>query len=83
MDQSQVARQTLQLLEGRLNKVKNLLYEDNEHDGNDRHNTPASSSISARLQSIEKALNSLETNSASVRELLRLREQFHVLVKHI
>lgn len=72
-NQSRLARQTLSLLEERLNKLQLLIHGTESDDSSARDTSPATT-VTVRLQAVDKALNKLEQESTSIKELLRLRE---------
>ncbi|KAG8625163.1 hypothetical protein KVT40_006914 [Elsinoe batatas] len=71
-NQAQLAKQTLSLLEERLDKLQLLLHGDGVAD--EARDTSYSSSVTTRLQSLDKALRKLESDSSSIKELLRLHK---------
>ncbi|KAF2224220.1 hypothetical protein BDZ85DRAFT_260592 [Elsinoe ampelina] len=71
-DQAQSAKQTLSLLEERLDKLQLLLHGDGAAD--EARDTSYPSSVTTRLQSLDKALRKLESESSSIKELLRLHK---------
>ncbi|TKX20799.1 hypothetical protein C1H76_7187 [Elsinoe australis] len=70
---SRLARQTLSLLEERLKKLQLLIHGTESDDSSARDTSPATT-VTVRLQAVDKALNKLEQESTSIKELLRLHK---------
>lgn len=71
-----IASQTLQMLEERLNRVRFHLYGDSGDTGNyivsDTNHAAPESPILVRLENLEKSLNSLKTQLEAVSQILQI-----------